>query len=105
MCAESIKGLVVTKGNVFFVAANTELRITSASKLHLYRTGVNIQQIFTSFLSSNARPYSLILGELVKPASWFMPYVTVNLDYSTSSCSLVYEIIVYWVTSLLLKER
>ena len=39
--AGSIKGLVVTKGNVLFAAANTEPRITSASELHLYRTRSN----------------------------------------------------------------
>ena len=41
MIAGSFKGLVVTEGNVLFAAANTVIRITSASDLHLYRTGVN----------------------------------------------------------------
>ena len=41
MIAGSFKGLVVTEGNVLFAAANIEIHITSASKLHLYRTGVN----------------------------------------------------------------
>ena len=31
----------VTEGDVLFAAAYTEISITSASKLHLYRTGVN----------------------------------------------------------------
>ncbi|KAG5002436.1 hypothetical protein JHK87_023508 [Glycine soja] len=37
----SPKGHVVTEGDVLFAAANTEIRVTSASELHLYRTGVN----------------------------------------------------------------
>ncbi|KAF7811263.1 mannose-6-phosphate isomerase 1 [Senna tora] len=37
----SPKGLVVTAGDVLFAAANTEISITSASELNLYRTGVN----------------------------------------------------------------
>ncbi|KAI9085613.1 hypothetical protein K1719_032456 [Acacia pycnantha] len=41
MSAGSLEGLVATEGNVLFAAANTKIRITSASKLHLYRTGVN----------------------------------------------------------------
>ncbi|KAK7295788.1 hypothetical protein RJT34_18700 [Clitoria ternatea] len=35
------KGHVVTEGDVLFAAAYTEISITSASELHLYRTGVN----------------------------------------------------------------
>ncbi|KAF7820019.1 mannose-6-phosphate isomerase 1 [Senna tora] len=41
MSSGSLKEHVVTEGNVLFAAANTEIRVTSASKLHLYRTGVN----------------------------------------------------------------
>ncbi|QCE12941.1 mannose-6-phosphate isomerase 1-like [Vigna unguiculata] len=37
----SPKGHVVTQGDVLFAAANTEISVTSASELHLYRTGVN----------------------------------------------------------------
>ncbi|CAJ1844113.1 unnamed protein product [Sphenostylis stenocarpa] len=37
----SPKGHLVTEGDVFFAAANTEISITSASELHMYRTGVN----------------------------------------------------------------
>ena len=37
----SPKGHVVTEGDVLFAAANTEIRVTSASELNLYRTGVN----------------------------------------------------------------
>ncbi|CAL0308267.1 unnamed protein product [Lupinus luteus] len=38
----SPKGQVVTEGDVLFAAANTEISVTSsASKLHLYRTGTN----------------------------------------------------------------
>ncbi|XP_020224065.1 mannose-6-phosphate isomerase 1 [Cajanus cajan] len=37
----SAKGHAVTEGDVLFAAANTEISVTSASKLHLYRTGVN----------------------------------------------------------------
>ncbi|KAI4352216.1 hypothetical protein L6164_006489 [Bauhinia variegata] len=37
----SPKGQVVTEGDVLFAAANTEISVTSASELHLYRTGVN----------------------------------------------------------------
>lgn len=43
MNAESPKGHVITEGDVFFAAADTEINITSASQLHLYRTGVNIR--------------------------------------------------------------
>ncbi|KAG4926150.1 hypothetical protein GYH30_051504 [Glycine max] len=35
------KGHVVTEGDVLFAAANTEISVTSASELNLYRTGVN----------------------------------------------------------------
>ena len=31
----------VTEGDVLFAAANTEISVTSASELHLYRVGVN----------------------------------------------------------------
>ncbi|KAI4346885.1 hypothetical protein L6164_007748 [Bauhinia variegata] len=41
MNAESPKDLVVTEGDVVFAAANTEISVTSASELHLHRTGVN----------------------------------------------------------------
>lgn len=34
-------GHAVTEGDVLFAAANTEVSITSAFELHLYRTGVN----------------------------------------------------------------
>ncbi|MED6143050.1 hypothetical protein PIB30_003333 [Stylosanthes scabra] len=37
----SQKGHEVTEGDVLFAAANTEISIISASKLHLYRAGVN----------------------------------------------------------------
>jgi mannose-6-phosphate isomerase len=36
-----LKGDVVTEGDVVFAPANTEISITSASELQLYRAGVN----------------------------------------------------------------
>ncbi|XP_059451579.1 mannose-6-phosphate isomerase 1 [Corylus avellana] len=41
MHAGSLKGVVVTEGDVVFAPANTEISITSASELQLYRAGVN----------------------------------------------------------------
>ncbi|KAJ1412748.1 RmlC-like cupin domain superfamily [Sesbania bispinosa] len=41
MNAESPEGYAVTEGDVLFAAANSEISVTSASELHLYRTGVN----------------------------------------------------------------
>jgi mannose-6-phosphate isomerase len=41
MHAGSLKGDVVTEGDVVFAPANTEISITSASELQLYRAGVN----------------------------------------------------------------
>lgn len=41
MKAESPQGYSVTEGDVLFAAANTDISVTSASELHLYRTGVN----------------------------------------------------------------
>jgi mannose-6-phosphate isomerase len=41
MQAGSLKGDVVTEGDVVFAPANTEISITSASELQLYRAGVN----------------------------------------------------------------
>ncbi|KAJ7975743.1 Mannose-6-phosphate isomerase [Quillaja saponaria] len=41
MQAESPGGDVVSEGTVLFAAANTEISVTSASELHLYRAGVN----------------------------------------------------------------
>lgn len=41
MNTESPKGYPITEGDVLFVAANTEISVTSASELHLFRTGVN----------------------------------------------------------------
>ncbi|XP_061348505.1 mannose-6-phosphate isomerase 1-like isoform X2 [Gastrolobium bilobum] len=37
----SSKGLAITEGDVLFAAAYTEISVTSASELHLYRSGVN----------------------------------------------------------------
>lgn len=39
--AGSSKGDVITEGDVLFAPANTEISITSASELQLYRAGVN----------------------------------------------------------------
>ena len=41
MYTSSVKEDVITEGDVFFVPANTEIRITSESALKLYRAGVN----------------------------------------------------------------
>ncbi|KAK7316186.1 hypothetical protein VNO77_35001 [Canavalia gladiata] len=41
MNTESTKGYSITEGGVLFVAATTEISVTSASQLHIYRTGVN----------------------------------------------------------------
>ncbi|KAL2335269.1 hypothetical protein Fmac_016482 [Flemingia macrophylla] len=41
MNTESPKGYPITEGDVLFVAANTEISVTSASELHLFRAGVN----------------------------------------------------------------
>lgn len=35
------EGIVITEGDVLFAPANTEISITSASELQLYRAGVN----------------------------------------------------------------
>ncbi|KAJ1443239.1 RmlC-like cupin domain superfamily [Sesbania bispinosa] len=45
----SPKGRTVTEGDVLFAAAYTEISVTSASELHLYRTGVN-SKIFQASL-------------------------------------------------------
>lgn len=41
MSTGSLEGHIVAEGDVLFAAVNTEIRVTSASMLHLYRTGVN----------------------------------------------------------------
>ncbi|KAG4969582.1 hypothetical protein JHK82_035277 [Glycine max] len=41
MTTESPKGYPITEGHVLFVAANTEITVSSAPQLHLFRTGVN----------------------------------------------------------------
>nr|ACU18571.1 unknown [Glycine max] len=41
MTTESLKGYPITEGHVLFVAANTEITVSSAPQLHLFRTGVN----------------------------------------------------------------
>ncbi|KAE9595174.1 hypothetical protein Lal_00009326 [Lupinus albus] len=49
---EASKGQGVTEGDVLFAAANTEISVTSsASKLHLYRAGVN-STFFQEFIHS-----------------------------------------------------
>nr|KYP40741.1 Mannose-6-phosphate isomerase [Cajanus cajan] len=41
MNTQSPKGYPITEGDVLFVAANTEISVSSTSELHLFRAGVN----------------------------------------------------------------
>lgn len=41
LSTSSVKGNVITEGDVLFAPANTEISITAACELLLYRAGVN----------------------------------------------------------------